>query len=116
MCSKKLDGRLGKTFCTDLCRSKYHNRKKSADERCVRAINKVLNNNRQALKEIGTGEQTKLHKDVLVEKGFNFDFFTHTKEHKGRTYKFCYDWGYYIKSFGDIEISQLDENSLFEAK
>ena len=90
-CSKELDGRLDKIFCSDLCRAKHHNRKKSADQRHVRAINKILLKNREALKDLGAGNKLKLKKDMLVMRGFNFNFFTQTKEQKGRTFKFCYE-------------------------
>lgn len=111
MCSKELDGRLNKIFCTDLCRAKYHNRKKSTDERGVRAVNKILLKNRETLKNIGIGGNQKLKKEVLLMKGFNFDFFTQTRDQNGRTYKFCYEWGYRIIAFDEVEIIQLDENS-----
>ena len=115
-CSKELDGRLDKIFCTDLCRAKYHNRKKSVDERFVRAVNKILLKNREALKDIGLIDKAKLKKDMLVSRGFNFDFYTQTKEQKGRVFKFCYEWGYYMNAFGEIEIWQLDEDSFLGSK
>lgn len=33
---------------------------------------------------------------MLVSRGVNFDFFTQTKDLKGKTFKFCYEWGYYM--------------------
>lgn len=115
-CAKELDGRPDKSFCTDLCRAKYHNRKKSADERCVRAVNLVLLRNRQALKDISIGNQSKLKKEMLLQQGFNFDFFTQIKDLKGRTFKYCYEWGYYMNAFGEVEINQLDENTFLPGK
>lgn len=115
-CSKELDGRLDKIFCSDLCRAKHHNRKKSADQRHVRAINKILLKNREAMKDLGAGNKLKLKKDMLVMRGFNFDFFTQTKEQKGRTFKFCYEWGYYMNPFDEVEICQLDEDLFLPAK
>ena len=115
-CSKELDGRLNKIFCTDLCRAKYHNRKKSADERSVRAVNRILLKNREALKNLGVGDKSKLKKDMLVSRGFNFDFYTHVKDLNHRTYKFCYEWGYYMNAFEEVEICQIDENSFLAAK
>lgn len=115
-CSIELDGRFDKIFCTDLCRAKYHNRKKSADERFVRAVNKILLKNREALKDIGVVDKPKLKKDMLISRGFNFDFYTQAKEQKGRMFKFCYEWGYYMNAFDEIEICQLDENSFLASK
>lgn len=110
-CFKELDGRLGEFYCNKLCRAKYHNREKSADERCVRAINKILLKNREALEDIATGDRSKLKKDMLVKRGFNFAFFTQTKEVNRKTFKFCYEWGYTMNSFEEVEVYQLDENS-----
>lgn len=115
-CSKQLDGRLGKLYCNDLCRAKYHNRKKSADEKSVRAVNRILLKNREALKDISTLDKSKPKKDMLLMRGFNFDFYTQTIDLKGRTYKFCYEWGYRIAAIDEVEIVQLDESSFLPRK
>lgn len=52
---------------------------------------------------------------MLLMKGFNFDFYTQVKDHKGWTYKFCYEWGYKIKPIDENEISKLDDNYLSSA-
>lgn len=59
---------------------------------------------------MGAENKLKLKKDKLVMRGFNFDFFTQTKEQKGRPFKFCYECGYYMNSFDEVEICQLDED------
>ncbi|WP_224994686.1 hypothetical protein [Cesiribacter sp. SM1] len=115
-CSKELDGRFDKIYCNDLCRATYHNRKKSVDERCVRAVNKILLNNREVLKDLNEVKKLKPKKDMLLMKGFNFDFYTQVKDLNNRTYKFCYEWGYRIAAIDEVEIVQLDESSFLPGK
>ena len=115
-CSKELIGKLGKKFCNDLCRANYHNLKSPANKPSIKAINKILLKNRKALKEIAAGDRTKLKKDMLVKKGFNFDFSTQIKEVNNSTYTFCYEWGYRIVAIDEVEIVKLDENSFLASK
>ncbi len=45
----------------------------------------------------------KVHRNLLLEKGFNFDYLTNIYEtKKGGVYKFCYDQGYL----------ELDDNNI----
>ena len=96
-CGKPLKGRADKRFCDDYCRNSYNNQLKSASNNLVRNINNALGKNRRILESLLTeGEETaKANKEKLQRLGFQFKYITHTYVTKtGKTYLFCYDYGY----------------------
>lgn len=98
-CGKPLKGRVDKKFCDDYCRNNYNNQQKAkgAHSNYVRNINNTLLKNRRILEEIlPNGEETaKANKDKLQRMGFHFKYFTHLYTTKtGKTYLYCYDYGY----------------------
>jgi hypothetical protein len=96
-CNKPVKGRTDKKFCDDYCRNNYNNQLKSSATNLVRNINNALGKNRRILENFfHTGEETvKTTKDKLLEKGFQFKYFTNTYTNKkGNVYFFCYDIGY----------------------
>jgi hypothetical protein len=98
-CGKKLKGRTDKKFCDDLCRNSYNNRLNSDSNTYVRNINHILRKNRRLLEEAlsPSEEMVKLPKHRLVDRGFQFKFFTHTYTNKkGNMYYFCYEYGYLL--------------------
>lgn len=96
-CGESLNGRADKKFCSDQCRNSFNNRINSDNNNFMRNVNNILRKNRRILAELtpaGQGKAT-LHKDKVVEQGFNFGFHTHTYvTRKGTTYYFCYEYGY----------------------
>lgn len=96
-CNKPLRGRVDKKFCDDYCRNNYNNRLKSATVNMVRNINNALGKNRRILENLlpAGEEMVKATRSKLMEKGFQFKYFTHTYTNKkGNVYHFCYDLGY----------------------
>lgn len=96
-CGKTLKGRTDKKFCDDLCRNSFNNKLNSDSNSYVRTINNILRKNRRLLDEamLGNEEMVKLPRLKLLEKGFQFKYFTHTYTNKkGNTYYFCYEYGY----------------------
>jgi hypothetical protein len=96
-CGKAVKGRSDKKFCDDFCRNVYNNELKSGSNNYVRNINNALRKNRRILIEFlpVTDEIAKTTKDKLLNKGFQFKYFTHTLTNKkGSMYYFCYDYGY----------------------
>jgi len=96
-CSKPLRGRADKKFCDDLCRNSYNNKLNSDSNAYVRNINNILRRNRRILEEALplSEEMVKITKQKMLEKGFQFRYFTHTYTNKkGNTYCFCYEYGY----------------------
>ncbi|HNW98584.1 MAG TPA: hypothetical protein PKK00_09270 [Bacteroidales bacterium] len=94
-CKEVFTGRSDKKFCSDQCRNSYNNRINSDTTNYVRNVNNILRKNRRILQELNPIDKAKVHKDKLLEKGFNFRYYTNvliTK--KGTTYYFCYEYGY----------------------
>ena len=92
-CGNKVEGRIDKKFCSDACRSDYNNVLKNEFSSSTRSINNALRTNRRVLKEYKHG--SKVDKETLVEKGFNFKYFTHIfTTAKKETYYYCYEYGY----------------------
>jgi hypothetical protein len=94
-CQQPLVGRTDKKFCDDQCRTNYNNKIKISDHSHIKQINLILKKNWQILKDNNPEGKTKVKRDVLVRKGFNFNYHTHTyATQKGLTYIFCYEYGY----------------------
>ena len=96
-CGKPIKGRSDKKFCDDYCRNVYNNDLKSGSNNYVRNINNTLLKNRKILESIlpETEETAKASKDKLQRLGFHFKYLTHLYTTKtGKTYFYCYDYGY----------------------
>lgn len=95
-CGEKINGRADKKFCSDLCRNAYNNKLNSDSNNYVRNINNILRKNRRILEDLlGIEEVMKVSKQKLIDKSFNFQYFTnihYTKTNKA--YTFCYEYGY----------------------
>ena len=95
--NKPVKGRTDKKFCDDYCRNNHNNGLKSNTVNLVRNINNALGKNRRILENlfIAGEEIAKTSRDKLLQKGFQFKYFTHTYTNKkGNIYFFCYDIGY----------------------
>ena len=54
-----------------------------------------MRKNRRILEENLKGDTTKIAKQKLIDKGFNFSFYTNTITTKNNhTYIYCYEFGY----------------------
>jgi len=94
-CGETITGRADKKFCSDMCRNNYNNRQNSEVTNYVRNVNAILRKNRRILAELLPADKVTLHKDKLVNKGFNFNYFTHLyTTQKGAAYRFVYEYGY----------------------
>lgn len=62
----------------------------------VRSINSVLTRNRRILDlTLGQEKTIKTNKEKLLQRGFNFQYITHTyTTRNGDQYYFCYEMGY----------------------
>ncbi|PRX57271.1 hypothetical protein [Flagellimonas meridianipacifica] len=95
-CGEKVVGRIDKKYCSDHCRNSYNNRMNKDTKNLLRNINNKLRKNYRILSghplKDGKTTTTKMR---LMDKGFDFEYFTNlytTK--KGNTYYFLYDFGY----------------------
>lgn len=114
-CSKSLKGRADKKFCDDFCRNSFNNKLNSDTNSYVRNINNILRKNRRILEETlpSTEEMAKITRSKMLEKGFQFKFFTHTYSNKkGNTYYFCYEYGYLLLEADWILVVKRKEPAL----
>ena len=94
-CSEKLVGREDKKFCSDNCRNAYNNKINKDSNNYMRNVKNKLRKNYRILSELNVDGKSKATRAKMINKGFDFDFFTnilHTKT--GNTYYFLYDQGY----------------------
>ncbi|MGB1039770.1 MAG: hypothetical protein ACPGVD_02770 [Flavobacteriales bacterium] len=94
-CGEKVMGRADKKFCSDYCRNSYNNKIDKGDKNLVRNINNRLKKNYKILSELNPNEKGKTHRDKLIGKNFDFNYFTSIyKTKKGAVYYFVYNQGY----------------------
>lgn len=94
-CGESFHGRADKKFCSDQCRSSYHNRLNSDSSNFMRNVNNILRKNRRILAELNPHGKAKVPRSKLLESGFNFSYLTNEYITKaGKAYRFCYDQGY----------------------
>jgi len=94
-CGEKIIGRIDKKFCSDYCRNAYNNRVNKDSKNLIRNINNRLRKNWRILEELNPEQKRKTTRTKLIEKGFDFNFFTSIYTTKaGTIYYFVYDQGY----------------------
>lgn len=94
-CSEKIVGREDKKFCSDGCRNAFNNKINKDSTNYMRNINNKLRKNYRILSELNLEGKSKTTKKTLLNKGFDFDFYTNVLNTKtGNTYNFLYDQGY----------------------
>ena len=94
-CSEKIVGREDKKFCYDSCRNDYNNKINKDSTNFMRNVNNKLRKNYRILTELNSDGKSKATRDKMINKGFDFDFFTNVLQTKtGNTYYFLYDQGY----------------------
>ena len=96
-CGRPVFGRVDKKFCSDGCRNAYNNKSKASNTNYIRNVNNTLSKNRRILKELNPEGKIKKHRDQLLTKGFDFNYFTNVYKTKdGNEYRFCYEQGYLL--------------------
>lgn len=78
-----------------MCRNSFNNKVNSSANNYIRNINNSLRKNRRILEVNLQGEKSTVHKQKLIDQGFNFKYYTNrliTK--KNDTYIFCYEYGF----------------------
>jgi hypothetical protein len=94
-CGEVIKGRIDKKFCSDMCRNSFNNKRNSDTNNYVRNINNSLRKNRRILEDNLKGDTTKILKQKLIDKGFNFNYFTNVRTTgNNHSYLFCYEYGY----------------------
>jgi hypothetical protein len=94
-CNAVVNGRADKKFCDDQCRTNYNNRIRTENNSFLNEVNRVLKKNRDILRKKNPEGKTKVKRESLLRKGFDFNYHTHIyATQKGSTYIFCYEYGY----------------------
>jgi predicted nucleic acid-binding Zn ribbon protein len=111
-CGESIIGRTDKKFCSDMCRNAWNNKQKRAENNYMRKVNGVLRKNRQILNDLVPDDKFTAHKDMLLKRGYNFDFYTNTYITKtGKVYYFCYEMGFLPLENDFYAIVRRKENS-----
>ena len=77
---------------------------RSDDEKNIQYINKAIRRNRTILKQLSPIGKNTVRKELMVELGFNFKYFTSIfKTPNGDVYYLCYDYGFHPIKQNDIE-------------
>ncbi len=115
-CGEMLRGRADQKFCSDACRNNYNNRMNRSETNFMRNIQNILRRNRRILADLNNEGKQKVQKDLLIAKGFHFDFHTNMYTTKaGEEIYFCYEQGYKIgdEEFYSLFIRDFDQDDPF---
>jgi hypothetical protein len=94
-CDTSFKGRVDKKFCCDQCRTSFNNKLKSIENRFIKDVNNILRKNRRILLKLNPDGKQRVKRDLLLNEGFNFTYFTSTYAPRdGVKYYYCYDQGY----------------------
>ena len=94
-CGDKIIGRVDKKFCSDGCRNAYNNRINKDSKNLIRNTNNRLRKNYRILEDLNPAKKTKTSRAKLIERGFDFNYFTSIYTTKiGTIYYFVYNQGY----------------------
>jgi hypothetical protein len=95
-CKDEIQGRSDKKFCNDACRSSFNNIKYSDYNTHVKKVNQRLRNNHRVLQNLLEQHEEKwISETVLMNAGFQFQFYTHVHLHPdGMLFKMVYDCCY----------------------
>ena len=109
-CGEPIQGRTDKKFCCDACRNLFHYRTNNAPINYVRNVVNTLKRNRRILSELNPGGKIKVHRDKLVERGYNFMYHTNIYRTKvGNVYVFCFEHGFLELSENWYALVRRDE-------
>lgn len=95
-CNHEIMGRPNKKFCDEYCRTTYNYQKSLRETPSTyKRISTHLKLNRKLLNYYNKGGKVIVRREILINKGFNPNFFTHYwKNAKGDVYLFCYEVGF----------------------
>jgi len=98
-CGDPVRGRSDKKYCSDDCRTAYHNSNNRNVSNYMLKVNRILRKNRRILAKFNPHGKSYITKEKLLMAGFNLAYCTTIYKTKGgATYFFCYDQGYLEKN------------------
>lgn len=108
-CKAEFRGRTDKKFCSDPCRSAFHNRRNQKPNGVVRLVNRQLGRNYRILSRwAATAPATVLRKDILLREGFHFQVYTQRETDGTSTVYWVYNRAY--RSCGPDRVTLLPES------
>ena len=98
VCGAAFSGRSDKKFCSDNCRSTYHNQRNAEIYRSIRETHSALRRNRRILLRLLAGRTTlQIPYAQLLRAGFQPDICTGIRRRGRRPLQYvCYELGYQI--------------------
>ncbi len=93
-CGRPIVGRLDKKFCDAYCRNTFNNQVKRQDELYIQEVNRIIRQNRRILKTLSPQGKASVRKDVLLQLGYDFRYFSATYRSPKLLYYICYDYGF----------------------
>ncbi len=112
ICSKTIQGRSDKKFCSLKCKNYYHTNLRKVTDHAVAEINVILHRNRSILLELlgKNRSQKKIDRLLLDKKKFNYKYHTHYNiNSKGKTYYFVYDIAWMAFSNDEVLLVRVRE-------
>ena len=108
VCQEELTGRSDQKFCSDHCRSYYHNARWRSRRKQWLFIHSAIRKNRDILERFSNSGGP-LSFDLLIKTGFNPGYLTYLDESKGsRPVFWTYDLGYQLNPDNTILIVKAD--------
>jgi len=113
-CRKPLMGRTDKKYCDDSCRNAFNNLHRKQYPIWERSIDHTLHRNRKLLAELVPEEgKVRVPEKKLIDRGFNFQYFTHqVNTKKGTTYFFVYEFGFLPLENGFIMLVRREDDGM----
>ena len=93
-CGKEIKGRLDKKFCDDFCRNAFNNKARRPHELMIKNTNSQIRRNRRILKILCPSGKATVRREILINMGFDFSFFTSIYSGKGQVYYISYDFAF----------------------
>lgn len=95
-CKNVIEGRSDKKYCDLHCKSSFQYKQKRLNESSFyQKVDKQLKSNRKILKYFNKSGKTTVRYEILKEKGFDLNYFTHYwKNKRGDVYLFVYEYGF----------------------
>jgi len=95
VCEALIKGRTDKTFCSVKCKSIHQYERRKKGETFFFEVDRQLKINRRILRKYNASGYTTIEKSVLIDQGFNPNYFTHYwKNSKNDVYLFVYEFGF----------------------
>jgi len=95
VCEASIKGRIDKIYCSDKCKSIKQYERRQKEDTFFLEVDRQLKVNRRILKKYNASGYTTIEKSVLIDQGFNPNFFTHYwKNSKNDVYLFVYEFGF----------------------